>query len=249
MNQTFLSYNLIDKRIVLFLILRMCFINMLLAAAGTVQCLLALQAKFGAEFSLWYWPHSFLLERSLPFSGAETKVRERSGTRRVAEGIWKVEFWVRGEVGCMDYTQRGQGGKRRVHRLDKNSQHFWWMRKTSRMGGIFFCFSLNLPPVALVSSSISWTTYPPCYSIFPLLHLLSQQAQLPYLQGAWEADQGRICRGGKSRDKPASWYKRPGSTACCSHCRGGRLQMAIAFTVIAVWRNLYSCSQTILYSS
>lgn len=41
------------------------------------------------------------------FQGTETKVRERSSTRRFTEGIWKVGFWVTGEVEGIDDTYRG----------------------------------------------------------------------------------------------------------------------------------------------
>ena len=44
------------------------------------------------------------------FQGTETEVRERSGTRRFTEGMWKVGFWVRGEAGVVDDTYRGSGG-------------------------------------------------------------------------------------------------------------------------------------------
>lgn len=88
--------------------------------------------------------------------------------------------------------------------------------------GLIFCFPGPLNP--------------PCYSVFSFLHLPSQQAQLPYLLGAWAVDQGRICRGRKGRDKPMSWYERSGNMAHAAGVEG--VQMAISFTVIEGCANL-----------
>lgn len=54
-------------------------------------------------------------------------------------------------------------------------------------------------------------------------------------------DQGRICRGRRGRDKPASWYERSGNMAHAPGVEG--VQMAISFTVIEGCANLGTCLQ------
>lgn len=109
--------------------------------------------------------------------------------------------------------------------MDKSSQHFWWLRKISRMGGMIFslsCFFLHLPPVTLTSSSISLDHLSSLQ-----LYLLSPPSTLT--AGPASLSPGSLGSGSrqdlydrKGRDKPVSWHKRPGTMALCSCCKGGR---------------------------
>lgn len=88
-----------------------------------------------------------------------------------------------------------------------------------------------------------WTTYPPCNSIFSLLHLPSQQALLPYLLGAWEVDQGRICTTGRAGTSQWAGIRDLELWLSAHAARVEGVQMAISFTVTEDCASLGTCLQ------